>query len=102
MKKQNNFGEAIIIEQWEGIEINPSILGRKFTCVEGSDIFEYLYNYFHFQDWLDSINNKVFTEEELEWEYTKMKKEQNDKLKELIKTAKPKITITIELENYNQ
>lgn len=101
--KINDFKGAIVTEQWDNKFIVESVYGLKFECYEGSEIFDYLYKNLKFQEFVNNIINKEYSEEELkEIHFMKISKYANDKLKEDIKVSKPKITIKIELEKYEK
>jgi len=99
-KMKNNFVGAAIIKQSDNLFNIESVFSIEAVCFPGSEVFEYLFKIFEFQEWQDSSLQRKLDLSDLN--KTEKYQKQVNKFKQDIKMSKPKITIKIELEKYEE
>lgn len=96
--KENNL---ILTEKWEGLDTKLVPLAMKFDVVSGNSLEKTILFESGFNNYIDHVLSKELHAIDSYTEEYKLKlQEELDKLKQVIKESKIKITINIELEKY--
>jgi len=97
--KENNL---ILTEKSIGIEKRVVPVSMKFNVVKGNSLFNQIMTMSGFSQFIEDELNSEFNVdfEGYKPEYVEKLKQEDLKLKEIIRKSQPKITIKIELETY--
>lgn len=93
-----NFGGAIVIKQWEGVDPRVQPLGMEFEVREGSPLFTQLMKELGFGDYIDKTLTRQLHPEELQASYGQKAKRDLEILKEDVSRGTPVIRISCVVE----